>query len=175
MGRRVQPVSRSQVADVLYRSAGDRADFHDSVCALWEFQISSYHRARRNYDGAGRSPGGAETHAYSLQRVLGPRSYGVAGGFGGDSCHSRLLHQQVAPGGNGDSRGHAGSLAAPAPSYYDDGPCSLSRIAACRALYRHWIGHAKAVRHRDRGWADLAALHWLLCESRAVRNGGARG
>ena len=40
LGRRIQPVPRSQIADVFHRSAGAGSDFHDPVCALWELQVS---------------------------------------------------------------------------------------------------------------------------------------
>ena len=45
-------------------------------------------------------------------------------------------------------------------------------LAARGALHGHRLGHAEAVRDRDRRRADLAAVPRIFRESGAVRNGG---
>ena len=171
VGRRIQPVSRGQIADVLYWSACRSADFHDLVCPLRKFQISRHHCPGRNHDRTGGCAGCAEAHSHSLQRFLSLGSSGVARGFRGDCRHSRLLHQQVAAGGNGHSHGHPGSFALATPSHHDDGSGCLPGIAAGRAFHRHWIGYSKAVRHRHRRRSHLPPLHRILRQSRVVRDG----
>ena len=96
VGRRIQPVSRGQIADVFHRSACRGADFHDLVCALRKFQVPRHHCPGCNHDRTGGRAGGAEAHAHSVQRFFGPGSSGVARRFGGDRRHSGFLHQQAA-------------------------------------------------------------------------------
>ncbi len=110
------------------------------------------------------------THTpFSVSSVLGLLA--SAWGFRGDCRNSRLLHQQAAPGGNGHPRRHAGSFAAAAASHHDDGPGRLPWIAAGGAFHRHRVGYAKAIRHRHRGRPHLPALHRVLRQPRAVRDG----
>ena len=174
VGRRIQPVSRSQVADVRDWSAGDRVDLYDLVCALRKFQIPRHHRHRSPHDRAGRSFGCLEAYPYSLQRLVSSGPTGAAGSFRGDGRDPRLLHQQAAPGRHGHSRRHPRSLAAQAPSHHDDRLGSLPRITPRRPFHRDRIGHTKALRHCDCGGPDLQALHRLLRQPRTLRDGRPR-
>ena len=70
--------------------------------------------------------------------------------------------------------GHPRGVAAATSSDHDDGAGGVPGAASGRAVDRHRVGHAEALRHRHRGRADLPALHRLLREPGAVRNGRAR-
>ena len=70
--------------------------------------------------------------------------------------------------------GHARSFAAAASSHHDDGAGRLPGLAARRALHRHRLGHAEALRHRHRGRPDLPTLHRILRQSGAVPDGRPR-
>ena len=47
LGRRVRRIPRSEAPDGIHRPARPAHHFHDSVCALWQFQIPGDHRAWR--------------------------------------------------------------------------------------------------------------------------------
>ena len=82
VGRRVQRVSGSEAPIGHHRSAGGAADFHDSVRAVRQFQISDDDRARRGDHRTGRRADRAEAHAHTVQRVVSTRSAGADGSFG---------------------------------------------------------------------------------------------
>ena len=171
VGRRIQPVSRSQGADVLYWSACDRADFHDSVCPLRKFQVSHHHCPGCDHDGTGGRAGGPEAHSHPVQRFVGAGPAGAAGRFGRNRRHSGFLYQQAEARGNGHTHGHTGSFPAAAASHHDDRTGGMPGIAARRPFHRHRLGHPEALRHRDRGRPDFPPLHRILRESCALRTG----
>ena len=70
--------------------------------------------------------------------------------------------------------GHLRSVAIAAASDHDDRYGRLPGAAAGRAVARHRLGHAEAVRHCDCGGAALAACARLLCESGALPDGRQR-
>ena len=73
------------------------ADFHDSVRALRQLQISHHHRARRRPDRTRRRTDRAQTHAHALQRIERPGIARPARSFRRNRRHSRQLHQQASP------------------------------------------------------------------------------
>ncbi len=114
LGRRVQPVSRSQSAADVHRPAGGRPHLHDPVRAVRELQVPGHHRAGRDHDRTGGRAARAETDAHAVQRFLRPGTAGAAGRLGRDRGHSRLLHQQASAGRHGHPHRYAGGLAAAA-------------------------------------------------------------
>jgi hypothetical protein len=114
------------------------------------------------------------THTpFSVSSVLG--TTGLARGFGGDGGHSRLLHQQAAPGRYGHPRRHReASLLRLRPIMMTALVACLG-LLACGAFHRHRIGYSKAIRHRHRGRPHLPPLHRILRQSCVVRDGRPRG
>ena len=79
--------------DGIHRPACRADHLHDSVCALWKFQIPVDDRPRRHTDRACRRPDRAQADPHAVQRLVGARLARADGRFGGNRRHPCLLHQ----------------------------------------------------------------------------------